>query len=305
MDPESVMSIFQKERENNPDQSDGIAATKTLQKILQSINKDLTFQEVSKMMENASGAMMKVNCSLTSVQSSTALFRRYITLTVELQENDFKKAKEAMVSNGEKYLKRMMKSREKIAKLSSDFIRNGMKILTHSKSRVVLQSLFKAADEGKKFKVYVTESRPDNSGVEVKKLLDERNIPCTLVLDSAMGFIMESVDIVIVGAEGVCISGGIINKVGTYQLAICAKKLNKAFYVLAETFKFVKIHPFNERTLPDNVKFQPIVIKSKKNLETEHPIVDYTPPDLITLVCTDLGILPPSAVCDVLIQAYL
>ncbi|KAK2714901.1 translation initiation factor eIF2B subunit alpha-like [Artemia franciscana] len=305
MDPESVVSIFQKERENNPDQSDGIAATKTLQKILQSINKDLTLQEVSKMMENASEAMMKVDCSFTSVQSSTALFRRYITLTVELQENDFEKAKEAMVSNGEKYLKRMMKSREKIAKLSSDFIRNGMKILTHSKSRVVLQSLFKAADDGKKFKVYVTESRPDNSGAEVKKLLDEKNIPCTLVLDSAMGFIMESVDIVIVGAEGVCISGGIINKIGTYQLAICAKKLNKAFYVLAETFKFVEIHPFNERTLPDNVKFRSIVIKSKKNLETEHPIVDYTPPDLITLVCTDLGILPPSAICDVLIQAYL
>ncbi|KAK2715657.1 hypothetical protein QYM36_010286 [Artemia franciscana] len=84
-----VVSIFQKERENNPDQSDGIAATKTLQKILQSINKDLTLQEVSKMMENASEAMMKVDCSFTSVQSSTALFRRYITLTVELQVISF------------------------------------------------------------------------------------------------------------------------------------------------------------------------------------------------------------------------
>lgn len=36
-----------------------------------------------------------------------------------------------------------------------------------------------------------------------------------------------------------------------------------------------------------------------------HPLVDYTPPLLLTLIFTDLGILTPSAVSDELIKLYL
>lgn len=47
------------------------------------------------------------------------------------------------------------------------------------------------------------------------KELESANIPCTLILDSAMGYVMEQVDMVMVGAEGVVESGGIINKVSS------------------------------------------------------------------------------------------
>lgn len=73
---------------------------------------------------------------------------------------------------------------------------------------------------------------------------------------------MEKVDLVIVGAEGVVESGGIINKVsrtqcvyvlsititqiGTYQIAVMAKALNKPFYVVAESFKFVRLFPLKQ-----------------------------------------------------------
>lgn len=52
--------------------------------------------------------------------------------------------------------------------------------------------------------------------VEMCKALEKSQIPCTVVLDSAVGYIMESVDMVMVGAEGVVESGGIINKVCGY-----------------------------------------------------------------------------------------
>ena len=42
---------------------------------------------------------------------------------------------------------------------------------------------------------------------------------------------------VLVGAEGVVESGGIINKLGTYQIAICAKAHNVPLYVAAESYK--------------------------------------------------------------------
>lgn len=45
------------------------------------------------------------------------------------------------------------------------------------------------------------------------KNLHSEGIPCTLILDSAIGYVMEQVDFVMVGAEGVVESGGIVNKV--------------------------------------------------------------------------------------------
>lgn len=43
--------------------------------------------------------------------------------------------------------------------------------------------------------------------------LSEKGIPNTLILDAAVGYFMEKVDLVLTGAEGVAESGGIINKV--------------------------------------------------------------------------------------------
>lgn len=48
------------------------------------------------------------------------------------------------------------------------------------------------------------------------KNLQAADIPCTLILDSAIGYVMEQVDFVMVGAEGVVESGGIVNKVSEF-----------------------------------------------------------------------------------------
>ena len=110
-------------------------------------------------------------------------------------------------------------------------------------------------------------------------------IPCTVILDSAVGYVMGEVHCVMLGAEGVAESGGIINKVGilyyikysgtlcglsasnliypyillvlqigTYTIALCAKMLNKPVYVMCESFKFVRLYPLNQQDLPDEFK---------------------------------------------------
>lgn len=118
-----------------------------------------------------------------------------------------------MKTRGQFFLKKLEEARPKIAKLGAPFILDGHRILTHSKSRVVLQMLKEAAKSNKRFQVFVTESHPDQSGIAMKDELLKHNISCTLILDSAMGYIMDSIDLVLVGAEGVVESGGIINKV--------------------------------------------------------------------------------------------
>ena len=48
---------------------------------------------------------------------------------------------------------------------------------------------------------------------------------------------MDEVDMVFVGADGVVESGGIINMMGTYQIALVAHSMNKPVYVAAESYK--------------------------------------------------------------------
>ena len=58
-----------------------------------------------------------------------------------------------------------------------------------------------------------------------------------LLIDSAVAYSMDEVDMVIFGADGVVESGGVINMMGTYQIALVAQTMNKPVYVAAESYK--------------------------------------------------------------------
>eukprot|EP01135_Chromosphaera_perkinsii_P005095 Nk52_evm6s316 gene=Nk52_evmTU6s316 len=166
--------------------------------------------------------------------------------------------------------------------------------------------LWKAANHGRKFSVFVTESRPDSSGYTAAEILKQHDIPVTVIMDSAVGYIMEKVDFVLVGAEGVVENGGIVNKIGTYPIALCAKSIQKPVYAVAESFKFVRLFPLSQRELPSvthPIRWLPEQL-GEKGIESDGVVVDFTPPKYIDLLFTDLGVLTPSAVSDELIKLY-
>ncbi|KAJ2668981.1 translation initiation factor eIF-2B subunit alpha, partial [Coemansia spiralis] len=202
--------------------------------------------------------------------------------------------------------------RDNVAEFGSPFVRDDQTILIHSYSRVIMGLLRRAVKQNKRFRVYITESRPDQSGLRAAAELQELGIPCEVVLDAAIGYIMEKVDMVLVGAEGVVESGGLINKIGTYQIAIIAKTAKKPFYALAESFKFVRLYPLSQYDLPtyrsDLLSFKEkpgTTIDWQTELLRNNPMLDYTPPEYITLLFTDLGVMTPSGVSDELIKFYL
>ena len=215
------------------------------------------------------------------------------------------KCKEILLKNGQVFLRKANKARSKIAKLACAWIPHGASILTHSKSRVVLEILKESYAKNGNFSVYVCESAPDRSGISMVEELNKIGIKCTLILDAAVGAVMEKVDFVLLGAEAVVESGGIINKIGTSTIGLCAKMLNKPVYVAVESFKFVRFYPLDNRDIPDEFKYKYSTITSVKDLENEHPLIDYTQPSLLTLLFTDIGILTPSAVSDELVKLYL
>ena len=105
------------------------------------------------------------------------------------------------------------------------------------------------AHKTKRISVYVTEARPRGLGcvrsvlspiglsqqpprLKTHEALTAAGIPCTVVLDSAVAYVMDRVDFVMVGSEAVVESGGLVNAVGSNQMAIIAKAANKPFYAL-------------------------------------------------------------------------
>eukprot|EP00935_MAST-01C_sp_MAST-1C-sp1_P000433 g433.t1 len=311
---EAQQHVLQEFKEwTKPEIAIPVAAIKALTSVIKR-SKASTMMELEVQLKAAADSLKNCEKALLNGRTSISLtagcelFLRYVTRCF-LDFPDFDVCKTQLIERGELFAEESLKSRVKIAELGHTFIQDGQVILTHGYSRVVAKLILKAA-ESRNFTVIVTEGRPDGAGYTTAKTMAEHGIPVTVILDSAIGYVMEKVGLVIVGAEGVVENGGIVNKVGTYQMAIVAKALNKPFYVASESYKFARLFPLNQSelgvateaeqmplSLPNGVEIPP-------NTKVDNPACDYTPPAYITLLFTDLGVLTPSAVSDELIKLY-
>mmetsp|Transcript_27182 Transcript_27182/g.58200 ORF Transcript_27182/g.58200 Transcript_27182/m.58200 type:complete len:393 (-) Transcript_27182:210-1388(-) len=276
--------------------------------------------------------------NMIALASGCDLFLKYATRTF-LEHGDFAASRNQVLERGQRFAGISLAARDRIAKIANDFIQEGQTVLTHGWSRVVAAILLKAA-ETKNFDIILLEGRPDAAGAKAAAAYasHESKIPATVVLDSAMGHVMETVDVVLVGAEAVVENGGFVNKMGTYALATCAKAHGKPFYVASESYKFARLYPLNQQDLPvmgntspiefvdttiqpattatatkgaENEPKQPNGSKQSfapvdlpENVGVENSPCDFTPAKFITLLFTDLGVLTPSAVSDELIRLY-
>ncbi len=169
-------------------------------------------------LKDATERLEKASTSL-ALTSGCELFMRFVTRTSD-EITDFEKCKQRVLSRGEKFLQIAAQCRHKISLLADRFLRDGAVVLTHGYSRVVMALLLQAAARHKRFRVIVSEARPDNAGYKTIRRLSAAGIPCQLVMDAGVAFVMDQVDLVLVGAEAVVENGGIMNKIGTYQ--VCA-----------------------------------------------------------------------------------
>jgi ribose 1,5-bisphosphate isomerase len=123
-----------------------------------------------------------------------------------------------------------------IAKRGSRLIKNGSKIMTHCHSGEALAVIKQAWKEGKKMTIYATETEPKHQGIKTALELSEIGINVVLIIDSAIEYFMDEVDMVIVGSDAIR-KEGVVNKIGTYPIAVVAKEHKKPFYVVGNTLK--------------------------------------------------------------------
>ncbi|KAG2321768.1 hypothetical protein Bca52824_014981 [Brassica carinata] len=287
-----------------PDLAEAVAAIRALAAVIRA-SEASTMMELEIELKKASDTLKSWDKTSISLTAGCDLFIRYVTRTSALEYEDFNSAKSRLLERAEKFGEISCKARKIIAMLSQDFIFDGCTILVHGLSRVVLEILKTAAQNNKLFRVLCTEGRPDGTGVLLSNELSKLDIPVKLLLDSAVAYSMDEVDMVFVGADGVVESGGIINMMGTYQIALVAHSMNKPVYVAAESYKFARLYPLDQKDMAPALRPIEFGVKIPEKVEVERSARDYTPPRYLTLLFTDLGVLSPSVVSDELIQLYL
>ncbi|KAJ2778651.1 translation initiation factor eIF-2B subunit alpha [Coemansia javaensis] len=286
-----------------------VAAVGSLVRLIES-QKATTMLELMMIARAACDRLKKAADNPISLSAGCDVFLKQISRLSNTQSVE--ESRRALIKSGTEFVQGAGRFRDRVAEFGCPFVRDEQTILIHSYSRVTMGLLARAVKQNKRFRVYITESRPDQSGLRAAAELQQLGVPCEVILDAAVGYIMAKVDMVLVGAEGVVESGGLINKIGTYQLAIVAKAANKPFYALAESYKFVRLYPLSQYDLPtyrsDLLAFKerrPADVDWQAELAKSNPMLDYTPPEFITLMLTDLGVMTPSGVGDELIKFYL
>jgi translation initiation factor eIF-2B subunit alpha len=221
-----------------------------------------TVAETLALLEHHTAVLKAEIANPISLSAGTDLFQRYLITTLNRPaalnlgpDDDFRAIRNHLLSNGRLFVDRAKQSREKIASFGKHFIRDGATVLTNGGSRVVGALLRRAAESSTmRFRVvYVlagAESSDNKEGDQIVADLRAHNVPVATIPDSAVAYSLGEVDMVIVGAEGVVENGGIISRLGTYQLGLLAKSKGKPFYVVAESHKFVRLYPLSQFDLP-------------------------------------------------------
>ena len=165
----------------------------------------------------------------------------------------------------------------------------------HGTALGVLRS---AIEAGKHIEVYADETRPFLQGARLTAWeLRQDGIPVTLIADSAAAFLMSrgKVDAVIVGADRVAANGDVANKIGTYGLAVLAKRHAIPFYVACPlstidvTIATGADIPIEERDAEEVLGYRG-ARWAPEGVAVANPVFDVTPAELVTALITEKGV---------------
>ena len=197
---------------------------------------------------------------------------------------------------------------KKMGRAGSDLFYDGDVVMTHCNAGSLATSTYGTAlgvlraarEDGKNLKVIATETRPVMQGSRLTAFeLMHDDFDVRLISDTAVGYVMANkmVDKVIVGADRILRTGHVYNKIGTYQIAILAHIHKIPLYVAApiSTFElksYISEIKIEDRSPDEITKIKNIPI-APKGINTINPAFDITPPNLVTGIITELGLLEP------------
>lgn len=186
-------------------------------------------------------------------------------------------------------------------------LHDGTRVLTHCNAGALataghgtaLGVIRSAVDAGKRIHVYADETRPFLQGARLTAWeLMQDHIPVTLIADNAAGLLMRrgEIDAVIVGADRVAANGDVANKIGTYSVAVLARRHGIPFYVAAPLSTLDAGMPSGddipiEERDADEVTGYGGTQWAPHGVPVRNPVFDVTPAELVTALITERGIV--------------
>ena len=194
-----------------------------------------------------------------------------------------------------------------MGKLGAMLIRDGARIMTHCNTGALATAGYGTAlgviraAKGKRISVIANETRPYLQGARLTAWeLVQEGIPCTLITDSMAGHLMSKgeVDVIVVGADRIAANGDVANKIGTYSLAVLAKRHGIPFYVAAPLSTFdPKIADGSQITIEERPAAEVTGYRGTRwapeGVCVRNPAFDVTPAELVTGIICEKGIASP------------
>jgi len=188
--------------------------------------------ELKQLLMQRAVQLATIRPSMTPIENLLGQWRSSISL---LPETELSIMREQAAIAANKLIEISHQAVQQCASLAAEYIGPNQTLFTHSLSSTVMAT-FKALSR-QNTQVIITESRPLNEGYLLAKQLSEWHIPTTLITDAQIGLFIAKADAVLVGADTLLADGSLINKAGTYPLALMAHEHNIPFYVCCESFK--------------------------------------------------------------------
>ena len=189
----------------------------------------------------------------------------------------------------------------------AELLSDGARVLTHCNAGALataghgtaLGVIRSAVEAGKKISVIADETRPFLQGARLTawEMVQEK-IPVTLITDSMAGFMMSKgeIDAVVVGTDRVAANGDVANKIGTYMVAVLARRHNIPFYVACPlstidlSISDGSAIPIEERAAEEVTGFRDCQWAAQ-GVKVRNPAFDVTPADLVTGLITEKGVV--------------
>jgi methylthioribose-1-phosphate isomerase len=214
---------------------------------------------------------------------------------------------EAVVAEAERMADEDVETNRRMGKHGAQLIEDGDTVLTHCNAGslatvdygTALGVVRAAIEAGKDVKVIACETRPRLQGAKLTCYeLMRDGIPVTLISDTMVGYVMSRglVDKVVVGADRI-VSDAVLNKIGTYNVAVLAFEHGIPFYVAAPMSTMDQSRSSEDAVIEERSPREVTNIGSERiapeGIKVLNPAFDITPLEYVDAVITEEGVLVP------------
>ena len=200
-----------------------------------------------------------------------------------------------------------LKANHAMGELGAALIKEKARVMTHCNAGALATAGYGTAlgvirsSKTKNISVIACETRPYLQGARLTAWeCVQEGIPVTLITDNMAGYLMSKgeVDVIVVGADRIAANGDVANKIGTYALAVLAKRHGVPFYVAAPLSTFdpkipdgshipIEERPAQEVTGYRDTRWAP------EGVKVRNPAFDVTPAELVSAIICEKGVLRP------------